>query len=340
MEKQPSVSFVLSHSTEPIFPRRIYTSIRKQIEVQNESEIFTYFKEANFMDCRINAYPIRQEWGIKLLGQGPDFIFIDLDLMNFKSKNALEDARRKTLSNIKDKLGSGHPTVVESGKGYHIYQPIDAFVLESESIFSDYPRVSERFLKFAEWYLSGGRADSNHNPTFQSCLLRVPGTINSKTNTEVRIVQKWDGYRPNIRHMLLNYETWLVSEEYKRKRIDTKLSGYKTSKHNSKMDITNLYWIDNLLKEKPLPDFRKFACHWILSRYLINVRRLSPGESYSVIIDWLQKCDKLEPLSPSLSEFERRVKHDIKEAVKHEKVSIGKQLLRDMNKELHAILFT
>jgi hypothetical protein len=331
MEKYPSISFVLNHFNEPIFLRRIYTPIRKQIEVRTESEISSYFKEANFIDCRINAYPIREEWGIKLLGQEPDFIFIDLDLENFKSKNALENARRKTLNNIKDKLGNGYPSVIESGNGYHIYQPIDAFVLESESIFADYSRASERFLKFAEWYLSAGKADSNHNPTFASCLLRVPETINSKTNTEVKIVQEWDGYRPNIRYILLKYESWLLSEEYKGRKIDSKLNAYKRSKYSSSMNVANIYWIENLLKEKPLEDLRKFVCYWILSRYLINVRRLSPEQSYSIMMDWLQRCNRLRRLSPSLHEFKRRVKRDIREAVKSGKVPIGKQLLKDNN---------
>ena len=140
----------------------------------------------------------------------------------------MENAKRNTLKTIKNKFDGGNPSVFHSGNGYHICQPIDAFVLESESIFVGYSRASERFLKFAEWYLSAGKADSNHNPTFASCLLRVPGTINLKTNTEVKIVQEWDGFRPNIRYILLQYESWLVSEEYKRKKIDSKLHAYRS----------------------------------------------------------------------------------------------------------------
>jgi hypothetical protein len=106
-------------------------------------------------------------------GQEPDFILIDVDGSDFKTERDFWLAVTKTYENIKKILG-GSPTILWTGKGVHIYQPIDAFVLESESIFSDYSRVSEKFLKFAEWYLSGSRADSNHNPTFQSCLLECP----------------------------------------------------------------------------------------------------------------------------------------------------------------------
>jgi hypothetical protein len=209
-----------------------------------------------------------------------------------------------------------------------------------ESIFADYSRVSERFLKFAEWYLSGGKADSNHNPTFASCLLRVPETINSETNTEVKIVQEWDGYRPNIRYILLQYESWLVSEEYKRKKIDNKLNAYRRPANSNFRKIANIDWIDNLLKEKPLKDSRKFVCYWILSRYLINIRHITPEESYHIIMDWLEGCNKLEPLSPSRRDFERLVNGDIKQAQKNGKAPIGKQLLKEMNNELYAILFS
>jgi hypothetical protein len=237
MERHPSIPFILNHLKEPKFPRRIYTPVRKQIEVKNELEIYGYFKEANFVDCRINAYPLREEWAIKLLGQEPDVLFIDLDQENFKSKDHLEDAKRKTLKNIRNKLSGANPSVLYSGNGYNIIQPIDAFALESESIFSDYTRVSERFLKFAEGYLSENRADSKHYPTFRSCLLRVPGTINSKTNTDVKIVEEWDGHRPNIRYILLNYETWLVAEEYKR-RTESRMLYDECAPESSGISVT------------------------------------------------------------------------------------------------------
>jgi len=116
------------------------------------------------------------------------------------------------------------------------------------------------------------------------------------------------------------------------------LSVYKKAESSGRR-IANIHWIDILLKENPLADFRKFVCHWILSRYMINVRRLTPEESYSAIMDWLRKCNRIQQLSPSLHEFERRVKYDITEALRCGKAPIGKQLLKVMNKELHAILF-
>jgi hypothetical protein len=149
-----------------------------------------------------------------------------------------------------------------------------------------------------------------------------------------------DAYRPNIRYILLNYETWLVSEEYKRKQIDNKLNAHRKPTNDNSRNIANIDWIYNLLKEKLLQDSRKFVYYWIMSRYLINIRRLTPQESYPVIMDWLQRCNKLEPLSPSRRDFERLVKDDIKQAQKNGKAPIGKQLLKEMNNELYVILFS
>lgn len=337
MEKYSSIQFTLNHFKMPLFPRRIYTPIRKQVEVNNEAEIYAYFKEANFVDCRINAYPLREDWAIKLLGQEPDLLFIDLDQESFKSSDALEDARRETLENIRNKLKGAHPSVLYSGNGYHVVQPIEAFALESESLFSEYPRVSERFLKFAERDLSGNKADSKHFPTFRSCLLRVPGTINSETGTEVRILQEWNGYRPNIRYILLSYETWLVAEEYKRKTESGGL--YSKCMHYDLKRPTSIDWIDDLIKEKPLRDSRKFACYWIMSRYLVNVRHISCEQSYSVIMEWLRRCNELQSLMPSYRDFDRLVKYNIKQAERNGKVPIGKELLYEMNKELYLALF-
>jgi hypothetical protein len=47
---------------------------------------------------------------------------------------------------------------------------------------SDNP--SEEFLRFTETTLTKSKKDSKHYPSFKSCLLRIPYTLNSK-NIEV-----------------------------------------------------------------------------------------------------------------------------------------------------------
>ena len=52
----------------------------------------------------------------------------------------------------------------------------------------------------------------------------------------------------------------------------------------------------------------------ILAHYLINVRKLSYEESYTIIKNWLDRCDKLENLD-NYRNFEYRIKYALKNAV-------------------------
>jgi len=51
----------------------------------------------------------------------------------------------------------------------------------------------------------------------------------------------------------------------------------------------------------------------ILSRYLLNVRKLSIEESYSIVEDWLARCNKLKKLDFSAR---RKIQEDLKGARK------------------------
>jgi hypothetical protein len=99
--------------------------------------------------------------------------------------------------------------VLWSGNGYHIYLPVDGLVLEYESLFEDIEVYdpSRKFIQWSEQYLTNGKADPYHSKgvSFNDCMLRVPGSINSKVNKEVRIVQKWNGVRPSIKPLLYEF---------------------------------------------------------------------------------------------------------------------------------------
>src|SRR5206468_2204059 len=112
-------------------------------------------------------------------------IMIDLDICNFQSEySKIKVALQKTLQEIKQRL-SLKPTVIWSGNGFHIYIPINAVVLEDIKQFAHIEQVSTKFLRFAEWYLSSGKSDSAHYSTvsLNNCMLRIPGSINSKNST-------------------------------------------------------------------------------------------------------------------------------------------------------------
>jgi hypothetical protein len=185
---EEGLDLILSHFEEPIWPRTIFTKmLRKQITVYSKEEAIARFKQSNFLDCRINAYPDYTEFkGINR--QSPNFVFIDIDRCLFKTDKEFWSAVQDTSKNIEQTLG-GKPTVLWSGNGVHIWQPVESIVFEQESKFAQFDQPSQTFLRFAAQFLSNHKSDTNNNPAFKSCLLRIPGSYNSKYDEENREVK-------------------------------------------------------------------------------------------------------------------------------------------------------
>ena len=142
------LDFILCHFQGQTWPRTISTTATygAQVLVFSIEEAAQKFAAANMLDCRINAYPAYTQYkGINR--QAPNFIFIDLDRCNFTTERALRLALDRTLKNIRY-LGA-EPTVLWSGNGYHVYLPINAFVLEQEEVFAKFDQASKKFLRFA-----------------------------------------------------------------------------------------------------------------------------------------------------------------------------------------------
>ena len=227
------LEFILGHFKEG-FPRTISTKSTegRQVVVYSKEEALAWFKAANYQDCKINAYPRFVEWkGINR--QAPNFIFIDLDQGRFK---LIDRALQKTLKNICQKFNSDvYPTVMWSGHGYHIYLPVDAFVLEQESEFARFGNPSRKFIQFAEEFLSNKKADPCHTKglSFKNCMIRIPGSFNSKNGMkeeQVRIVQRWDGIRLNIKPLLFRFDLYLLvskSKEFHKKKTKHKKNTYE-----------------------------------------------------------------------------------------------------------------
>jgi hypothetical protein len=204
---EQGLDFILSHFEDSVWPRTISTRTTRgsQKLVFNKEEALARFKQANYLDCRISAYPSSKY--TRRIKQKPNLLFIDLDSQTLH----LDTQLQQTLRNIKMRFENEEiePTVLWSGKGYHIYLPIDAVVLEQESLFEDIEVYdpSRRFIQWAEQYLTNGKADPCHSKgvSFNNCMLRVPGSTNSKVNKEVKIVQRWNGVRPSIKPLLYEF---------------------------------------------------------------------------------------------------------------------------------------
>jgi Primase X len=343
VSEENGIDFILTHLKEPLFPRTIstYTSEGRQFEVFSKEEMIKAFEQSDFLDCRVNAYPSYTEYkGINR--QAPNFLFIDLDRSTFDTERAHRLALTNTLRNIKEKLSEAYPTVVWSGNGYHIYQPIEAFVLEEEEIFSssnnEFDQPSKAFLRFAEQYLSNNKSDPSHNPSFKSCMIRIPGSFNSKCvlkgeDPEIRIIQRWDGDRPKINLLLGSFHAYLVDQKKKIKESQRQ----KELKEKNRVKNTDLPartlipWIELLLKT-PIEDYRKNAVSLILGPYLINVKKLSYDDAFNIIKDWLNKCDSIKRLD---SNFSYRIKYTLENSIKNGYLPMKFETLKEKNRALY-----
>jgi hypothetical protein len=131
------LDYILSHFIGPIWPRTIATRTTegRQLAVGSRKEALARFAQANWLDCRISAYPpnatvnpsdLQRFQGLTTITPRYIIVIIDLDQGTFKSDRALGLALSKALQNIKSTLGV-EPTVIWSGNGYHIY-----LVMQSE----------------------------------------------------------------------------------------------------------------------------------------------------------------------------------------------------------------
>jgi len=178
-------------------------------------------------------------------------------------------------------------------------------------------------------------------------LLRIPGSLNSKSlanknkDPKAKIIQKWDGKRPSIQPLLRDFRRWLiqkrindVAELKKQEKKHNKYQIMTSQNQEPKNRINKIKWIENGILENPLSDHRKYIIWRILSPYLLNVKSLPKEESYSVIKNWLDKCDKLEILN-----FNAKIK--IKEGLRGASKGyfpISVEKLKEENKELYDIV--
>jgi hypothetical protein len=308
---QDGLDFILNHFQEPLFPRKIMTKqLGYQVEIFNKEEALEHFKSSSYQDCRINAYPSFTEY--QGINRTPiSFLIVDLDLKDFsgqhpekKGKAVLERVLNKILQKITESIG-GNPTVLWTGNGYHIYQPVSGFILEEYETFYEFTKYFDKdltsmFIQFAEEYFTDHTADRLHNPTVKSCLVRIPASLNSKSvakgeDAEVKAIQKWDGIRPPIQPLLIHFKIWLTQ-----KRIDEELKKhdkFQMTVSKTRERTNTIKWIQKGILEHPIPDHRKYIIWRILSPYLLNVKKLPKEEAYSIMKEWLDKCNKLEKLN-------------------------------------------
>jgi hypothetical protein len=311
---------------------------KRQYEASDKDRAMLFYQAALWEDCRIAAFRIGQE--------NPDLIFIELDAENFASMRSFKMALTKTLKNIKEKLG-GHPTVYWSGRGYHILQPIECTIrLEDiKELAALEPHTSNKFLQFCEMYLSANRYDRSHHPALKSCMLRIPGSLNSRckaagTDAEVKILQKWNGHRPDYKLLIGSFYANLIAKNQQLYREYKQLSK-SPNVVNAHFGISNnpgggdIWWIEKLL-QTPIDDYRKCARDLILVPYLVLRKDVTyPAQVSDIVMSWADKCAELRSLDPSRREFEHKIWSRTHE-VMHDRIPPMKfSTLKEKNPDLY-----
>ena len=314
-EKQVAkgLDFTLSHFNDSIWPRTISTKLTegRQITVYSKLEALSYYKDSEYADCRISAYGYSNQ--NDSFGNKITFLMIDLDLAKFNSDlKRLNLAKSKTLARIENafdsKNNSEPATILWTGNGYHFYIPTESeHVLEDMPEFRKFKEPSKQFLRFAEYYLSNGKADSEHYHTvsFRNCMLRMPGSFNSKNSNQVQIVQKWNGTsKISLDVIYSKFLAYLIDQGSKVVKHDNNThiilsenskSAYIVQKNCRLQRKKSIDWIEQLL-QTPLPEHRKYCIWRILAPYFINVKHLSFDDSYDKIYHWLDRCNELKQL--------------------------------------------
>lgn len=350
------LDFILGHfHNQQIWPRKISTGTTKggQKLVNSREEALARFAQANYLDCRISAYPpnatenpsdLEKYLGLRKITPRNLVIIIDLDKSAFKDDKGLQLTLSKTLQNIKSVLDVDTPTVIWSGNGYHIYLVLDSegIILENVKELSELADdLSLKFLRFVEWFLSNGKSDKQHNTTvsFNNCMMRIPGSFNSKNNAQIRIIN----YREktpttptipaSIKPLLRDFRRYLIDQ--KLNELQSKSKYKKQQYHSGNQSPANSYinWIECLL-ETPIPDYRKYCIWRIMTPYLLNIRKLPEQECHDIIKEWLEKCSKLKRLD---FDIKQRIRDGL-EGAKEGYLPISFDKLKEENPELSSLL--
>jgi hypothetical protein len=315
------LNYIFSHFSHQheIFPRTIMTKkYNSQIlvdhaknEMDFKNRIFRYYCEADFMDCRINAFPYNTHYrkmDFTVTNRtSASLIMLDLDLGNFDGdKQKLNKQLGKTTQSFSKIFGKCVPTILWTGNGYHIYQPIDGIIFEKEEVFHKYlPYVNRKdltsvFLRFAEMHLSNGTADPNHHPSIKSCLLRIPGTVNSKNGEEINILQRWDGKKPSIQWISNDFHQYLIQKRINEIAEKEKRSFKGSRPFLDKKEHGQIRWIENLLRT-PISDYRKLSLDLILVPYCLLIKNRDESSAFNILKEWLLACAKLRELDFEIS---------------------------------------
>jgi hypothetical protein len=150
---EDGLRFILNHfdDSEPMWPRMVSTYVTRGAQklVSSFEEAMAWYKAANFLDCRMSAYPKYTDIYINSTGIAPSLLLVDIDREHFETTEQFELCAIKTIKNFKELLDA-QPTQLWTGGGYHFILPQFAIVLEKVEKFKKFGHPSRDFMRFEE----------------------------------------------------------------------------------------------------------------------------------------------------------------------------------------------
>jgi hypothetical protein len=311
---------------QPLFPRNIMTaSYSGAFTVNSEREMYNAFRQADYHDCRISAYPpVRDDARLT-----PNLVLLDIDFdesyikdsdQTFQGFLAADEANKALVSKIIDRLHSKFKLtnlmLIHTGNGRHILVPFIferpfEYVKEMQPLvnmsMSAYRQtsnniISENFLSFAKKYLSDDHADKANYPKFSNMFLRVPGTLNWKLKYgmahTVKIERECQSDKektlPNFGDVFWGSD--LISKFHSQmclQAVEEKDRNKQYSRQSGKRS-NSIAWIETL-HTMAVTDCRKRIIRLIFAPYTINIKKMLPQDAFTWIQQWAEKCNQANP---------------------------------------------
>ena len=199
-------------------------------------------------------------------------------------------------------------------------------------------------MLFAKMCLSENKADPKNCPSFESCLLRAPHSLNSKClkvgmterESQVKIIQSCNNSDTNLTDislLLSGFYTYLVNKKISHDKVAiTEASTRFSNRQND-----SIPWIERLLGIG-LSDHRRYVISIVLVPYFINIKHLSKEDATSRINQWLSRCSTCKPLD-STYDFDSKLNYYINRCeINRSLKPIRFDRLFESNPELHKII--
>jgi DNA polymerase family B len=121
-----------------------------------------------------------------------------------------------------------------------------------------------------------------------------------------------------------------VKLKNERRRLETKQQNSNSNYYGFPTNsIPKSYqWIEDKLLQTAIPDHRKYTAELLLAPYLINIKHLQVGNTYSLIKHWILKCNALTRLEPSTEYFDNKIKTAINNSLQNGIPPIKKENMR------------